>query len=446
MKSRYARRALPACLISAAAAVALAAPGAALAKTSTQCSGVNIEGQGASTQKIIQQNFWNKQFNESSNKYACSGSQGTGGKPTIKYNSTGSGAGLKSWGIEPKEGETPNFGPTNSYLGTDEPPSATQISDLIKHESTETPESVLTIPVMQVAVTAVVNLPTGCTATSTANAGRLVFSQATLQGIFAGTVKTWGAIKDGGDEVKGTGCAAAAIQPVVRQDQSGTTHIFKRFLNLINTSSLETSKGSFTWGELSEGALNTTWPTAAGTIHAEKSGGGELVSLVAKTPGSVGYASLADARANAAFKEGGSGKQAFWVELENESKKGKAKFQDPSTNGESATTASANCKKTVYSNGANPFPPPSATEPWNEVTSKTAEKTYPLCGFSFDVAVTKYSLLPGTSAGEAETVKNYLQWVVEKKAGQVLLEGNDFLGVPSAVGSIAKVGAASIGD
>lgn len=446
MKSLSARGAVPACLISAAAVLALAAPGTALAKTSTQCSGVNVEGQGASTQKIIQQNFWNKQFNESTNKFACSGTQGTKAKPTVKYNSTGSGAGLKSWGIEPNEGETPNFGPTNSYLGTDEPPSATQIADLIKHESTQTPESVLTIPVMQVAVAAIVNLPSGCTATSTANPGRLVFSQATLQGIYAGTIKTWGAIKDGGDSLIGTGCAGDTIQPVVRQDQSGTTHIFKRFLNLINSSSLATSKGSFTWGELSEGALNQTWPTAAGTIHAEKSGGGELVALVAKTPGSVGYASLADARANAAFKEGGTGKQAFWVELENESKKGKAKFQDPSTNLESSSTASANCKKTVYSNGAVPFPPPSATEPWNEVTTKTAEKTYPLCGFSFDVSVTKYSLLPGTSPGEAETVKNYLQYVTEKKGGQILLEGNDYLGVPSAVGSISKAGAALIGD
>lgn len=446
MKSRYARRALPACLISAAAAVALAAPGAALAKTSTQCSGVNIEGQGSSLQKLMQQSFWTPQFNTSSDKYACSGTQGTGGKPTVKYNSTGSGAGLKSWGIEPKEGETPNYGPTNAFVATDEAPSATQIALLMKHETPETAESVLTIPVLQGAVAVGVNLPTGCTATSTADPGRLVFSQATLQGIYAGTVKTWGAIKDSGDEVKGTGCAAATIQPVVRQDQSGTTHIFKRFLGLINTSPLETAKGSLTWDELSEGGLSTTWPTAAGVIHAEKSGGGELIALVAKTPSSVGYASLSELRTNTTFKEGGSGKQAFWVELENESKKGKAKYQDPSLNGETATPAGANCKKTVYSNGANPFPPPSVTEPWNEVTTKTSEKTYPLCGFSFVVSVTKYSLFPGTSAAEVETVKNYVQYITDKKGGQALLEGNDYFGLPSAVASIAKVGASSIGD
>jgi ABC-type phosphate transport system substrate-binding protein len=445
MRSQLARGVAVACT-AALATVALAAPGTALAKSKTQCSGVNAEGQGASTQKIIQQNFWNKGFNESSDKYACNGSQGTGGKPTVKYNSTGSGAGLKSWGIENAETETPNFGPTNAYLGTDEPPSAAQIVDLEKEESTPTKESVLTIPVVQVAVSVIVNLPAGCTASSTASSGRLVLSQAELQEIYAGTLKEWGGLKAGGDEVKGTGCATDTIQPVVRQDQSGTTHIFKRFLNLLNSGGLETSKGTLTWGELSEGSLNTTWPTAAGTVHAEKSGGGELVAYVAGHPGSIGYASLADARANATFKKGGAGQEAFWVELENEVKGGKAKFIEPSTNGEAEATAAANCKKTAYSNGKNPFPPPAATEPWNEVTTKTSEKTYPLCGFSYAVSLAKYSLLPGTSAGEAETVKNYLQYATDKKGGQAILGTNDYEPLPSAVAKIAtKAGVPLIG-
>ncbi len=446
MKSQFARGLGVACS-AALATVALAAPGTAMAKkVVTQCSGANVEGQGASTQKIIQINFWNKLFNESSDKYACNGTQGTKGTPKVVYHSTGSGAGLKSWGIENSESETPNFGPTNAYLGTDEPPSASQIADLVKHESPETPETVLTIPVMQVAVSVIVNLPTGCTATSTASAGRLVLSQAELEGIYAGTIKTWGGLTAGGDKVEGSGCAADAIQPVVRQDQSGTTHIFKRFLNLIDTSALETSKGKLTWGELSEGALNTTWPTAAGVVHAEKSGGGELVAYVAGHPGTIGYASLADARANETFKKGGAGKEAFWVELENEVKSGKAKYAEPSNNGETESTAGANCKKTVYSNGANPFPPPSVTEPWNEVTTKTAEKTYPLCGFSYDVTVTKYSLLPGTSAGEAETVKNYLQYVTDKKGGQSILNTNDYEALPSTVAKIAENGTKLIAD
>ncbi len=424
------------------AVVALAAPGTALAKSSTQCSGVSVEGQGASTQKLVQINHWNKEFNESSDKYACNGSQGSKGKPTVTYHSTGSGAGLKSWGIEPAEGETPNFGPTNAFLGSDEPPNEAQAADLEAHESKPTKESVLSIPVLQVAVTALINLPSGCTATSTASSGRLVLSAAELEGIYAGTVKTWGSLTAGGDKIEGSGCASDSITPVVREDQSGTTHIFKRFLGLVDpTTKLATPKGEFTWGELSEGGLNTDWPTAAGTQHAEKSGGGELVAYVASHPGSIGYASLADARANAAFKEGGAGKETFWAELENENKKGKAKFAEPSTNGESATLGGANCKKTVYSNGSNPFPPPSAGEPWNEVTSKLEEKTYPLCGFSFDISLTKYSLLTGTSAGEEETVKNYLEYVTDKKGGQSILNTNDYEALPTTVDKIAVAAA-----
>ena len=162
-------------------------------------------------------------------------------------------------------------------------------------------------------------------------------------------------------------------------------------------------------------------------------------------PGLIGYASLADARANATFKTGGAGKQAFWVELENEVKGSKVKYAEPSTNGEAETTAGANCKKTVYSNGKNPFPPPSVTEAWNEVTTKTSEKTYPLCGFSYDVSVTSYKLLPGTVTGESETVKNYLQYVTEKKGGQEILNTNDYEALPSTVDKIAKGGTAVIG-
>jgi ABC-type phosphate transport system substrate-binding protein len=438
---------VPACM-AAAATMALVAPGSALAKkASTQCSGVNIEGQGSSAQKLIEQNFWTLQFNSSAAKTACSGTQGTGGKPTVKYNSTGSGAGLKSWGMEPKEGETPNYGPTNSYIGTEDPPNAAESAEFLKHESTETAETLLTIPVMQLAVAVIMHVPTGCTATSTASPGKLVISQATLQGVYAGTVKTWGAIKDGGDALTGAGCAEAKVQPVVRQDESGTTHVFMKFLGLLNSSPLETAKGNRTWDELSEGQNNTTWPTAAGVIHAEKSGGGELVKVVAKEPGTIGYAALADARANASFgSAGGAGQPTFWAPLENENKKGKAKFAEPSTNGEIATAASSNCKKTVYSNGSLPFPPPSVTEFWNEVTSKTSEKTYALCGFSFALSSPKYSLLPGTSAGEAETVKNFLGFVTDKKSGQLLLEGTDYEALPKSVLGIATGGVAAIGN
>jgi ABC-type phosphate transport system substrate-binding protein len=451
MRNLSARGIMPAC-IAAVAALGLAVPGTALAKNNpNQCSGVNIEGKGSSFQKSIEVNFWTPQFNTlATAKTACSGTQGDLKKPTVKYTSTGSGAALKSWGIE-NEGSEISFAATNAFISTDDPVNPSQTKEVEKQESTETPGSVLTFPVSQGAITVIMHLPTGCTATSTASPERLVIGQSELQGVFAGTVKTWGQLKAGGDKLTGAGCEEAKIQPAVRKDESGSTHILMKFLNLINKEPLATAKGSHTWAELAEGALNQTWPTAAGVVTPAGTGGGELAALVAANPGDIGYVDLATARSKTAFgTEGGAGKPTFWAEVENENKKGKAKFAEPSINGENGTTSTANCKKTLYANFSEgkeiAFPPPSVTENWNEVTTKVAEKTYPLCGLTYNMAFTKYSLLPGTSASEVQTVEDYTKFVMDKKGGQKLAAEGDYAALPKAVLSISAAGLPLIGD
>jgi ABC-type phosphate transport system substrate-binding protein len=175
---------------------------------------------------------WDPSFNTSTYKYACSGSK----KPTVTYDSTSSGTGLKSWGAEPKEAKEVSFAPANAFIGTDEPPNASQKKEIESHETTLTPSTLMTIPVAQESIAIIVNLPAGCTATSTAASGRLALNDSTLQGIFAGTVTKWSQITEDGDKLSGSGCGAeTAITPVVRVDQSGTTHIFKRFLGVINS-------------------------------------------------------------------------------------------------------------------------------------------------------------------------------------------------------------------
>jgi ABC-type phosphate transport system substrate-binding protein len=450
MRNLSARKFVLAC-IAAVAALALAVPGTALAKKNpNQCSGVEITGQGSSLQKSIQLSFWTQQFDKSAAKSACNGTQGDGKSPVVKYSSVGSGAGLKSWGIE-NEGSTIHFDATNAFVGTDDPPNPGQIKEAEKQESEPTAESVLTVPVVQGAIVVLMHLPTGCEATSTASAGRLVIGDAELQGIFAGTVKTWGELKAGGDKLTGAGCETDKIQPAVRKDESGSTHILMKFMNLINKEPLVTAKGSHTWAELGEGALDQTWPTAAGVVTPTGTGGGELAKLVAKEPGFIGYVDLATARGVPQFgSEGGAGKATFWAELENENKKGKAKFQEPSLNGENGTTNTANCKKTLYSNFSEgkeiSFPPPSVTENWNEVTTKLAEKTYPLCGLTYDLAFTHYGLLPGTSKEEVQTVSDYFKFITEKKGGQVLAQEGDYAALPKAVESISLAGIPLIGD
>ena|ERR1700677_179597 len=455
MKSLSARRIASACVVSAATMAALALPSAASATATVgpQCSGASITGQGSTLQAVAQQELWGPTFHTSADTLACNGTQGDKKAPTVTYTSTGSGAGLRSWDIEPKSPTEVSFGVGNAFVGTDEPPNEKQLTELEANESTSTPNVVETIPVAQESVVILVHLPSGCTATSTSAAGRLAFTDAVLEGIFAGTDKTWSDITGGGDTLTGAGCASDPITPIVRFDQSGTTHIFKRFLNLVSSAPLPTEKGAESWGELSEASLNTVWPTAASVVKPAAKGGGEEMAKVVAVPGSIGYVNLAEARKSASFipPDGGANEPTFWGVLENShkgsGKKLKYTFQDPSNNDDSATPDAANCSETVYTNGAEPFPPPSVTETWNAVTTSVTlkEKTYPLCGLTYDLAFTKYHLFASTSEEEATQVNDYLKFVTSSAQGQKLLPGDDYLGLPKDVVKKAEAGAAAVG-
>ena len=444
-------RAATAALALLAMLAACAVPTTALAKKNpNQCSGVEIRRGRAPRPTRSLRTSPHVNFNTSTAKTACNGSQGDGKSPIVKYTNTGSGQGLEAWGEFGKV--TPNYGPTNAFVGTSEPFSSQTISEIQGNESTSTSETVETVPVLQIADIIIVNLPTGCTATSTPASGRLVLGQKTLLGIFEGSITKWSQVKDGGDALSGGGCnAETAITPVVRFDQSGTAHYLKRFLDLLDPNPIATSEGSFTWGELSEGTHNVTWPSALAFVKPAKKGEAEEDTKVATTPGSIGFGNLAEIRSGGKFSktgEGGAGTAKFWVEIENENKKGKAKYADPATNFDVEAAGTANCKKTLYSNFVEgkqePFPPPSVEEPWNEVTTKLAEKTYPLCGFGFVLATNKYSLFSGTSAGEAQAVHDILGFATDKKGGEALLPGHDYEALPKAVLTEAAAGAASI--
>lgn len=436
MVSLSARRVLSACIASAASVAVLAAPGVASAKAKV-CTGENITGQGSSLQAEAQV-VWTKEFNVNT-KAGCTGATA----PKVKYTSTGSGAGYKSWaGLaenEKKELLPPDFSADNAFIGTDNTVNEAE-KETIESKQTGTGGTVLTIPVLQGAVSIPINLPENCVASSTPASGRLALNNSTLEEIFAGKITKWSQIaaaEGTGNKLTGEGCnPETAITVVVRQDGSGTTHIFKRYLNLIFNSPLASEDGkTHTWGELSEGSLSTTWPTATKVKKPAKSTGPEVLKLVAATPGSIGYANLADARneANGGFT--GQSPQRFWAELENSKKvsgSGKItrKYADPSSNGDVKAKAASNCKSTIYSNGSAAFPPPTVGSPWNEVTAELVSKTYSLCGLTYDLALKKYSAYPGTTPEEAATVKEYLGYEVNKKGGQADIKNEDYSELP----------------
>jgi ABC-type phosphate transport system substrate-binding protein len=432
------RRFVPACVLSAAAVAALVAPGAANAQLGTQCSGSPITGKGSSLQKLAQQTVWDLDFNTSANPKACNGSQGSGGKPTVTYTSVGSGAGMEAWGINGHA-----FEGTNGYVGTDEPPNSLQKEEIQSHSTNPAEATLETIPVLQGAVAIPVNLPKGCiSATSTAFPGRLVLDNVTLEKIWHGTITKWGEITDNGDKFSGPTCAPneAPIVRVVRKDQSGTTSIFKKYLALVNGE--KNIVGELGWREISEGLKNTEWP---GTVSIPtETGGGALVKLVAATRGSIGYANLADVRANGAFAgpTGGANTKTFWAPVQNNgvAQEGET-YADPSTNNDNKEVANANCSNTVYTNGETPFPPASTLEVWNEVTTSTSEEHYALCGLTYDLTFKAYSKYSETTLEEATTVNNFENFVLAAAGGQELIKKHDYFPLPTNVAAEARIGA-----
>jgi ABC-type phosphate transport system substrate-binding protein len=443
MTSVSARRLFVSCITSAAAFAAILGPSAANATLGTQCSGANITGQGANVLKNAHA-VWDPAFNTSTkSKAACAGAKGQGtlAKPLVAYTTSSAAVGLESWGAN-KHG-TANFGLTNAFIGASEPPNATQKTEIESFETTPTAKTLLSIPTVQTAIAVIVDLPSGCVATSKKDKGRLELNNVTLEKIFRGTITTWNQITDDGDALSGSGCnASSAITPVVRLDGAGTTHIFKKYLSLINEATFTDEKeGSQTWNSTSEGTLNTDWPKAANVTRPAKTGDSAIDAWVAEHPGTISYTTFAEARANGSFDPspgtGGSGTSRFWAPIQNNgiATTGKLKYADPSSNGDVSTTADANCKNTEYTNGSVPFPPKNVQEPWDEVTTSTIEKKYPLCSIVVELALTNYSAYAGTSQEEATTVHDFFNFVTNSKGGggQKSIEGHDYLSLPKGV-------------
>ncbi len=354
-----------------------------------------------------------------------------------------------------------------------------------------------TIPVAQGAVAVIVHLPAGCLAKSeveqkgkTNKLGRLALDHATVEGIYRGTIKTWKQAleaqgTDGNDSIT---CSVPSevedtIRPVVRLDSSGTTHIFKTYLSLVNGSKFEAEafpeeiNGKKTgcgaalpeeekaWAEVAQGCQNQRWPAAAGVLRPTEPGNPGVVKTVATTASTIGYADLAVAREFGFFSkkgEGGENKKGtstkqgeqnvrFWAELQNNTSS-PATFNDPSFKGDVEAASNSNCKHTVYTNEAGKaFPPSSTRELWNAAKAELKEQDYSICGLTYDLAVREYKPYLtgiGTEAEEkarATTVRDYLQYEVSSKGGAKELKNHDYEGLPSAVRKEAEAGIAEIG-
>jgi hypothetical protein len=195
----------------------------------------------------------------------------------------------------------------------------------------------------------------------------------------------------------------------------------------------------------SDGVENTTWPKAGKTEKPLAKGGGEVVAKIAATPSSIGYANLADARGTFGKAPSRPGTEKFWAEVENTGTTTTSPlYQDPATNGDAEAIANSNCEKEKYTNGSGTkFPPETTAKTWDTVTTATKEPKYPICGITYDMALSSYSTYPSTSSGEAIAVHDYLQFVDDTalEGGQPSIVGHDYEKLPASLLDIAQDGA-----
>ncbi len=469
---------------------ALASPKNAGAELFLQCEGSSIKGVGSTIQGVIAQDkVWNPDFNFSGNPTACDGAQGTGEKPRIEYREfeefkgedLGGDACTKGFGVNKTIAKFDKY----SFCGTDEAPNEKQRDAIEAFAPTAERPSVETIPVLQAAITILIHLPKGCTASTEFKEGekinkygRLFLNDTTLEGVYRGSINTWKELikAQGIDKLACTGGESEENRKIIRvahSDESGITHIFKEFLASANRLSKEGEENKKTeeeweaeafegktienrrWSQVTSEGENARWPSAAEVVKTETS---DVPFYVAEHESSIGYADLANVYQDGKFDEesqkGGEKQNKFWAEIQKKTV-APVLYADPAEKKDTGTAGDANCSKTIYSNGENIFPPPDTRALWNEVQAKLNSATYPICGLTYDLALRQYGKfhdeLEGFGAqpteGQATITESYLLFELNTNAegGSRLIDSSEYAQIPSGVVDEGEDGVEEIG-
>jgi len=442
------------------AAFAATAPASEANFTSPPCGGSNVTGDGASFQNGAHNNVWKPLFNAQ-----C------GGSPTITYLPNGSGEGLRRMGV--RTGDNADGSKSRNqgirFGGTDDAPSTTDVSQMNQGTDAAGDEGTIhTIPVAVGAVSVEVNFPDNCdrsllpdsaeTNPASANSApfidRVRFTRAQLEDVWVGD-----SAHDQWTEIFPSLAADADcnvfITRVVRFDNSGTTNVFKTYLNHLDAST------GWTGAPYIVGSENRTWPNATVAARADcagspqgptgthltsgcANGAGSLSDKVVATDGSIGYADVATARSKGLdITPGGSrDDDKFWTQVQ--SSAGGNPFVEPTEDPNGFRTdgqKGANCEKTVFQNV-----PASTLSDWTPVDGTDSTIGYGVCALTYELAWDDYkgpySLEGGGDVAEealARTVKDYLLTIVSDD-GQENLYPNDYAQLPASILNIARTG------
>jgi len=399
--------------IVALATLAVSGLGASSASAAI-CKGEKIIGQGASLQKVAQQEIFIPEFE----KEFCEKEKLEG--PEVEYISTGSGPGLKAWGFTTEKVEAINY--ERQYIGTDDAPTEAQIKHARESAELTSKKAVnsVVVPVAQTAIAIVASLPKGCKVV----AGKGI-NNADLEAIFSGKIVNWSEVAN----LEGT--CSLTLERVVREEGSGTTFQFKNYLFQINKAA--PCAGEKTWEELEPiGAgekPNIDWPEcekgALKMAPLRGKGGSGVVTKVNEKEGRIGYAALPDAKAG----------KGVVLPVQNASNLGKPSGWALPENGELA-----NCANSIYTvpaearkSGKN-----HANVDWSKVFGGKpgiGGGNYPICTLTYDLAWDSYANA-GFPAAKAEmtgkTAGNYLARLAKQNTTWIGTLKKFYAGLPTS--------------
>jgi ABC-type phosphate transport system substrate-binding protein len=399
-------------LAGALAVAACVLIGAAGADNAAATCFTTMKGQGSALQKVLQVSVWSPGY--------VSAGCGTGSNAEAEYTTTSNEEGLIAWGFTATA-----LNHEWAYIGTDDAPTAAQISSARTEAGVGS--NVVVVPVAQTAIAVLVHPPEGCTLEKITNEK--------LERAFSGDAETWAEI--GGVGLPCTG----SLTRVVRQDPAGVTAQFKNYLASVNKlrnggTEAASCTGQAKWSELEEigkgGVPNTEWPECGAIPETAIKGGGEVASTVTAMSGSIGYATLLDAKAHGASV----------AKVQNNGVSGSPVYASPA-----AGTEEANCGKAEY---AVPAAGQKGTGTglnvdWSKVfggNPSIGGTVYPICMLTYDLGWQSYTTA-GFAAGIGSSVKAFYEYIVSNGTGSGTVK-KWFANLPTAVKSAAEFAASKI--
>ena len=458
-----------------AATLGIAALGGSLATASSALAAVpggvacqpgdgKVEGSGSTYQTNAQALFWTNYNQDICGNVASDTIAGqnmgaynwaTGGG--IPSGDTGSGAGLISadcrgadyWGSDlpytqaqlndlgsaagTGAGTTGVFGKNCPALYTTFAPDATTDGSSLPYSGDTGVATPLSFPTAGSSVAVMINLTAAVCGGTKPSAINLTGAQIAL--IEGGSVANW---NDARLRTNGNAGLAACNEPitrVVRFDNSGTTNIFKQYLN-DTTSNGATCTGN-TWSTYYGGSTNNAWPQggscADGAVVTDGiNGGPALLTKLQGTTGGIGYADLSDAVTDTtglitAKVQNAAATAYTSPQLGSGANCTYAGISEPNSGDPTAMVGlDAGDDWANDNQSANGAP--------NHWDSTNEGSLYPICGLTFDIVYPLASTpttISSATADQARTLYTYFRYV--ESIGQSLLPNNLYAALPDAV-------------